>query len=110
MAYRIKMIQKYDGQKLFVPEFRKRAWVITLFYEIIFSPVMFLLWIMFDREKRWADISGYFNMWHGIKYDKRPFALNGIYEDKANAELAIKLHKEDAQHELDKRREAEYRI
>lgn len=50
MEYRIKMIQKYNGENTFIPQYRKDDWEWRLINKIFWSPILFLLWLAFNRE------------------------------------------------------------
>lgn len=110
MEYRIKLTENYCGDKTYIPQYRNEDWMIELGYKILFSWLMFFLWIIACGDKKWKDISEYFEMWHSIEHLKylfkdndSPFASNSetaICSSKENAEQIIKMHKEDAEKAL----------
>jgi len=119
MEYRIKMIQQYNGNNLFISQYRQGGWEIRLGYRILLSPFVFLLWILFAKKRKWNDIQEYFDMWDNINYDKKTFKeiytffsneSDAICDNRLYAEEIIKVHKQDRENKLKKELEEELQI
>lgn len=102
MKYRIKVIEKNSGEKLFTPQYLKWNWYIKLVLHIIFSPFVLFLWLIIGEKKEWKDISAYFDMWNDINHNRETLKYNGfswirqpntVCYDAESAELVIKNHK-----------------
>lgn len=110
MEYRIKLTENYCGDKTYIPQYRNEGWMIELGCKILFSWLMFFLWLLVYSDKKWKDISEYFEMWHSIEWRKYLFEGNSslfmnnsetaICSSKESAEQIIKMHKEDAEKTL----------
>lgn len=103
MEYRIKLTENYCGDKTYIPQYRNEGWMIELGCKILFSWLMFFLWLTVHSDKKWKDISEYFEMWHSIEHWKYLLKDNDspfICDSKENAEQIIKMHKEDAEKAL----------
>lgn len=112
MKYRIKVIKKYSGEILYIPQYREDYWYIMLFFKLLVSPIVGICWMFFWSKKQITDIPNYFGCWHSIEYNKKTFApisnllilndINAICSTRDIAEQVIALHKKQEQDKLQK--------
>lgn len=64
MEYRIKMIQKKSGKNLFVAQYRNENWIIQLSILILFSPIVFVFWLLLADDRQLSNIPNFFSFWY----------------------------------------------
>lgn len=120
MEYRIKIIEKNNGVNLFIPQYRKEGWEISLIGLIFISPLMFFLWILVENDKKWNDISEYFNMWNSIEYNFSTHKITPPFfvrtesypncDTREEAKYLIKTHIQDREDKLKKEQDENIKI
>jgi len=114
MEYRIKIIQKYNEEQLFIPQYREGDYISTLAFKILLSPLAFLLWLTY-KDKELIEIKEYFDTWISIRYNKETFReihnffinneMDAVCENKEKAEVIIKTHRQVREDKLKKEQE-----
>lgn len=114
MEYRIKIIQKYGGEELFIPQYRTSDWRLKLACKIIFFPFL-LLWI--GKYIFSAPIKEFFRTWNDIEFTKSCFReINTFFNNnpiavcacKEDAEEIIKTHKQKEVEKITKKQQEKY--
>lgn len=115
MEYRIKMIQKNNGDNVFIPQYRNSSWVIESIIKIVLAVPVLFLWVCIDKTS--SSIVKYFSVWEDIdtpekSIDPIEFFLfskeSRFFPNKAVAELIIKNHKEKINEDIKKEKEKEF--
>lgn len=112
MEYRVKLTEKYNGEKAYIPQYRDEGWTFKLTIGIFLLPIL-LPASMFVG----VHIIDYFLVnWRDIEYRKTPFSeihtffhnnSTAICESLTEAEEVIKYHKKNHEEEVAKKWEEE---
>lgn len=115
MEYRIKMIQKNNGENLFIPQYRSGNNYRMMILGIILSPIMLLYCICNGTPQLLID---WFTSWENIYYKETFMEGNQLFNkdtsaisnNKAHAEAIIKSHKQDLENKFKKEKEEKYNV
>lgn len=106
MEYRIKMIEKHNGDNSFIPQYLDNDWSYSLIHKIIFCIPLLFICMLCGRLPDTPAIYGFFRIWTNIpnfKSNDTNFIFHnsksGKCNTKADAEEIIKRYKSHLQQE-----------
>lgn len=113
MEYRVKLTEKYNGEKAYIPQYRDEGWTSKLTMGVILLPILFLFSVCHATPDPFIY---FFSNWRDIEYRKNPFSeihtffhnnSIAICESLTEAEEVIKYHKKNHEEEVAKKWEEE---
>lgn len=96
MKYRIKVIEKNNGDKIYIPQCLGERWYVRLVLKIIFSPLV-ALYCLICSIKSFKNTLWYFDCWDDME---ESFLKPYRFYDETNAREAIQeeIHKQSKKH------------